>query len=54
MFYYPSTGVPDWAANLTGGPIISGVATTRPATTVLMVLVPRWSDQTPSPAAVAH
>jgi hypothetical protein len=54
MFYYPSSGVPDWAADLKGGPIISSVATTRPATTVLMVLVPRWSDQTPSPAAVAH
>jgi hypothetical protein len=54
MFYYSSASSPDWAANLKGVPVFSSVTTTAPATTVLMVLVPRWSDQTPSPASESH
>ncbi|MGH8398604.1 MAG: hypothetical protein ACRETA_10225 [Gammaproteobacteria bacterium] len=49
MFYYPNTQLPKWGANLSGVPVFSNNA--GPLYTILLVLVPKWSDGTPSPAS---
>ena len=48
MFYYSNTQLPKWGANLRDVPVFSISA--NPLTTIFLVLVPRWSDGTPSPA----
>jgi hypothetical protein len=47
MFYFPHGQAPDWGAGLRGNPLFASV---RPHTTVLMVLVPEWSDGSPAPS----
>lgn len=47
MLYYPRGHAPDWGANLTGSPVLAGPA--NDATTVVVVLVPVWSDGSPAP-----
>lgn len=46
MFFFPTDAAPDWGANQNGGPVFSGRF--DPRTAVLFVLVPTWSDGTPS------
>lgn len=48
MFFFPSDAAPNWGANQNGGPVFSGHF--DPRTAVLFVLVPMWSDGTPSAA----
>jgi hypothetical protein len=48
MFFFPSDAAPNWGANQNGGPVFSGRF--DPRTAVLFVLVPMWSDGTPSMA----
>jgi hypothetical protein len=48
MFFFPSDEAPNWGANQNGGPVFSGRF--DPRTAVLFVLVPMWSDGTPSVA----
>lgn len=48
MFFFPSDAAPNWGANQNGGPVFSGRF--DPRTAVLFVLVPTWSDGTPSVA----
>jgi hypothetical protein len=48
MFFFPSDAAPNWGANQNGGPVFSGRF--DPRTAVLFVLVPMWSDGTPSVA----
>jgi hypothetical protein len=50
MFSFPNTNLPNWGANLNGMPVFSAPA--MDGITNYFVLVPKWSDQTPSPAAV--
>ena len=52
MFFFPSGEAPNWGANQNGGPVYSGRF--DPRTAVLFVLVPMWSDGTPSLAAGSH
>lgn len=47
MFYFPNGHVPSWGANLDGSPILSGAEDDY--TTVVVVLVPAWSDGSPAP-----
>lgn len=49
MFFEATADAQKWGDNLKGVPVYSGVSTTDPVTT-FMVLVPKWSDGTPSPA----
>jgi hypothetical protein len=51
MFFFPKDAAPNWGANQNGGPVFSGQF--DPRTAVLFVLVPMWSDGTPS-AAGSH
>lgn len=46
MFYFPNGQAPDWGANLGGNPILNKV---RKHVTVLLVLVPIWSDGSLAP-----
>jgi hypothetical protein len=48
MFFFASDAAPNWGANQNGGPVFSGRFDQR--TAVLFVLVPMWSDGTPSMA----
>jgi hypothetical protein len=48
MFFFPTDAAPNWGANQNGGPVFSGRF--DPRTAVLFVLVPMWSDGTPSVA----
>jgi hypothetical protein len=48
MFFFPNDAAPSWGANQNGGPVFSGRF--DPRTAVLIVLVPMWSDGTPSVA----
>lgn len=48
MFFFPSDDAPNWGANQNGGPVFSGRFDN--VTAVLFVLVPKWSDGTPSAA----
>lgn len=50
MYFFPRSRAPDWAANLKGVPVFSGPGPIESAITLYFVLVPRWSDGTPSPA----
>ncbi len=50
MFYYPTRTAPDWGANLDGTPVASSHASGNAGTTVLVVVVPFWSDGSPGPA----
>lgn len=50
MFFEATADAQKWGDNLKGVPVYSGVSTTDPVTT-FMVLVPRWSDGTSSPAS---
>lgn len=47
MFYFPNGQVPNWGANLPGTPVASSAADDE--TTVIVVLVPLWSDGSPAP-----
>jgi hypothetical protein len=49
MFFFPKSHLPDWGTDLKGVPVLSGPSSA--GVTLYFVLVPRWSDQTPSPAA---
>ena len=51
MFFEATADAQKWGDNIKGVPVYSGVSKTDPVTT-FMVLVPRWSDGTPSPYAV--
>jgi len=56
MFFEATADAQKWGDNLKGVPAYSGVSTTDPVTT-FMIVVPLWSDGTPSPygaAAAAH
>jgi hypothetical protein len=46
MLYFPRARTPDWGANLHGNPVIASVGE---HTTVVMILVPFWSDGSPAP-----
>lgn len=46
MFFFPNDEVPNWGANQNGGPVFSGHF--NPLTAVYFVVVPTWSDGTPS------
>jgi hypothetical protein len=46
MFYFPRGRTPDWGANLHGNPVFASVGE---HTTVVMILVPFWSDGSPAP-----
>jgi hypothetical protein len=48
MFFEPTADAQQWGDNLKGVPAYSGVSTTDPVTT-FMVLVPTWSDGSMSP-----
>jgi hypothetical protein len=48
MFFFPTDETPDWGTNQSGGPVFSGRY--DPRTAVLFLLVPTWSDGTPSQA----
>jgi len=50
MYFFPRESAPDWGANLKSVPVFSGPGPIPSAITLYFVLVPRWSDQTPSPA----
>ena len=50
MFYYPTRTAPNWGANLDGTPVASSHASGNAGTTVLVVVVPFWSDGSPGPA----
>ncbi|HET7174490.1 MAG TPA: hypothetical protein VFK21_00630 [Gammaproteobacteria bacterium] len=52
MFFEATADAQKWGDNIKGVPVISGVSKTDPVTT-FMVLVPKWSDGTPSPYATA-
>lgn len=52
MFFFPSDEAPNWGANQNGGPVFSGRFDR--VTAVLFVLVPMWSDGTPSPVGTHH
>lgn len=47
MFYFANAQTPEWGANLGGNPVFGSV---RKHNTVLMVLVPVWSDGAPAPS----
>lgn len=49
MFYYPTRTAPNWGANLDGTPVGSSHASGNAGTTVLVVVVPFWSDGSPGP-----
>ncbi len=49
MFYYPTRTAPNWGANLDGTPVVSSHASGNAGTTVLVVVVPFWSDGSPGP-----
>ena len=48
MFFEATADAQKWGDNLKGVPAYSGVSTTDPVTT-FMIVVPRWSDGSPSP-----
>ena len=48
MFFFPNDETPDWGPNQNGGPVFSGRF--DPRTAVLFLLVPAWSDGSPSQA----
>ncbi|MGH8288862.1 MAG: hypothetical protein ACREV7_07505 [Steroidobacteraceae bacterium] len=50
MYFLPRDRAPDWGANLKGTFVFSGPGLIESAVTMYFVLVPRWSDKTPSPA----
>jgi hypothetical protein len=50
MFFLPTMPATAWGADLKGVQVYSAQGAPEPVTT-FMVLVPRWSDGTPSPAA---
>lgn len=50
MFFEATADAQKWGDNIKGVPVVSGVSKTDPVTT-FMVLVPKWSDGTPSPYA---
>jgi hypothetical protein len=52
MFFFPNDATPDWGANQNGGPVFSGRY--DPRTAVLFLLVPMWSDGTPSQSGGNH
>lgn len=49
MFYYPTDRLPNWGATADRVPIIVA-RDNMPLNTLYLVLVPQWSDRTPSPA----
>jgi len=48
MFFEATADAQKWGDNIKGVPVYSGASDTDPVTT-FMVVVPRWSDGTPSP-----
>lgn len=48
MFYLPRTDAAAWGANLPHSPTVASTSDLEPMTT-FMVLVPKWSDGTPTP-----
>jgi hypothetical protein len=52
MFFFPSGEIPDWGANQNGGPVFSGRFNSL--TAVYFVVVPTWSDGTPSVGGGTH
>lgn len=50
MFFEPTADAQKWGDNIKGVPVYSGASHTDPVTT-FMVVVPEWSDGTPSPWA---
>jgi hypothetical protein len=52
MFFFPIGQAPNWGANQNGGPVFAGRFDRL--TAVLFVLVPMWSDGTPSVAGTHH
>jgi len=48
MFFQATADAQKWGDNIKGVPVYSGASDTDPVTT-FMVLVPEWSDGTPSP-----
>ena len=53
MFFEATADAQKWGDNLKDVPVVSGVSDTDPVTT-FMVLVPIWSDGTPSPYYDKH
>jgi hypothetical protein len=49
MFYFPTRQTPNWGANLDGTPVLASPASGNEETTVLVVVVPFWSDGAPAP-----
>ena len=47
MFWFSSTEVPNWGADLSGSPVMAAPGETGPVRT-FFVLVPKWSDGTPA------
>jgi hypothetical protein len=48
MFYFPHARASRWTANVKGSPVFAGTGSDRD-TTVVFVIVPRWSDGSPGP-----
>lgn len=51
MYFFPRDRVPNWGSNLKDSFVFSAPGLIESAITMEFVLVPRWSDGTPSPAA---
>jgi hypothetical protein len=49
MFYFPTRQTPNWGANLGGTPVSASPSSGNAKTTVLVVVVPFWSDGSPAP-----
>lgn len=50
MFYFPTRQTPNWGANLRGTPVAASPSSGNEETTVLVVVVPFWSNGSPAPS----
>jgi hypothetical protein len=50
MFYFPTGQTPNWGANLGGTPVLASPSSGDDKTTVLVVVVPFWSDGSAAPS----
>ena len=53
MMFVPRTDASQWGADLPGSPVRSD-STSYEKTTIIMILVPNWSDGTPGPESHRH
>jgi len=53
MMFVPRTDASQWGADLPGSPVKSD-SSSYDQTTIIMILVPNWSDGTPATAAHSH